>query len=904
VNRPETIPAQWQIHAGHIDAQQVVDVAHEIAVLESLTVDVDHEDGRVSLVAPDGRVEARWRTLAQSPPRTLRHQLPAVPQTEVLLSWQGQRLTEVARRLSEAILDRAAPYSEQELDGIVASMPLVEQFSKPAAEFEQWAVIFRDHYVENSVGFLLGMERAGVPPEWIYALSKGDRTRYRDRVHATFRQRGYRSDVLDNAAIDGALVGQFTEQVERVTCDVVQFIEDAHVAGRKVLVIDDGGLIAQGHGAAEPGKQSVDAAIELTVSGLKRIRSVGELSIPIFNLARSALKGALGYPEIADSCVRRLRELLPSHKFIGRPVLVLGYGELGGRVAVSLRQLGCQVSVVDTDTLTLIEAAEQGFAGYRTTAEALREVTPFLVVSVTGEVALTAEDLDLLPHGTYLAGFATRDFSVLTDPANHYTRTEIPGVGTEYVLADDQRVVMLGDGRSLNLFESDAIPNEGYDAYRAGTLIAARVLCGSADGLPPGVHVAVPDEAIATSGLYDAYFQRYLTARPVSSRPEGSVPRPLPVVDHAAVAQEGPSACVVGYGVAGRMHARIMQDMGHAITVIDPKHQDLPREHVRLAAGVAELPENIVDQVRLWSICAPTPEHLPVLRAVLSRDPAARVLLEKPACQSHEIDELESLLAAHPRARILVNDQYRFASVLPVLSDKVSTLEPDSPMARLSVVFTKDRRADIARGRFIDRGYGVLGYEWLHMLAVLRSLLPDDVMTEYLTRDVAASEMWATYDTRLFVSALMERTVVSSGTRVDLYSSIVQPSMPLGLPPGDVGDWQRATKIADERYRHVTIEAGETRFVAQLDPVTAPGGWQLPRNHYRVTAERRGQLLHDEVIHDSPLETSIRDAVDKLLSPDPVPAPELQPLRRIGALATSLRTQRPSVHAPAAAAGA
>lgn len=101
---------------------------------------------------------------------------------------------------------------------------------------------------------------------------------------------------------------------------------------------------------------------------------------------------------------------------------------------------------------------------------------------------LGAADLGLLPDGVFLAPFATRDFSLLAAPEHSRETTLIPGVGRVCRLASGRDAIMLGDGRSLNLFEADAIPNQGYDAYRAGTLIAAGALCRHADQIPAGVH--------------------------------------------------------------------------------------------------------------------------------------------------------------------------------------------------------------------------------------------------------------------------------------------------------------------------------------------------------------------------------------------------------------------------------
>jgi hypothetical protein len=612
----------------------------------------------------------------------------------------------------------------------------------------------------------------------------------------------------------------------------------------------------------------------------------------VFNLARSEIKTHLGYREIADSCLRRVRELMAGDKVIGRPVLVLGHGTLGSRLATTLRAQGCQVHVVDPDPLALIDAAENGLATHRTVAEALRLIAPFLIVGSSGVEALSPADLDLLPDQTYLVPFATKDFSVLAKSEYLRCMTEIPGIGRRYQLAAGRSVVMLGDGRSANLFDADMIPNQGYDAYRAGTLVAAGALCSSAEQVPPGVHTSLVDDIIRRSGLYDAYYDTYLATGPSQpGRRRAATP----------TAGIGLQACVVGYGVAGRLHAEILSTCGAALTILDPKHQDLPRAYRSFRRSVAELPDTVASGTALWSICCPTADHLPVLQSIFTRDPQARVLLEKPACQSHEIDTLAGLLASHRNARILIADQYQHSVVLPTLNELIARHESDEAIDQITVSFSKDRTNDITGGRFIDRSYGVLGYEWLHMLAVVRQLLPSESFTAYLATDPQRAELTATYDPSLFVSALAERTdvtVKNRSVRIELASSITGPAVVLGTTPraggGSGGQWRRDRRPSDDRYRHIAIRAGQTRFTAHLAPVTAAGGWQLDRNQHRITVERCGRMLHDEVIDDSPMHTAIRQAVSALLGDEPLPPPDLAPLRRIARVAEFLRAQQPT----------
>ncbi len=340
------------------------------------------------------------------------------------------------------------------------------------------------------------------------------------------------------------------------------------------------------------------------------------------------------------------------------------------------------------------------------------------------------------------------------------------------------------------------------------------------------------------------------------------------------------------------------------VTVIDPKHHQSPAMPLPVYASVEALDAAAADPPDLWSVCAPTGDHLSLLRQILDRDPKARVILEKPACHGHEIPDFEHLLNAHPHARIVVNDQYSHSRALGRLGALISELAPGQPIDHITITFTKDRRQDISTGRFVDRIYGVLGYEWLHMLAVLRQILPSSLVADYLAADPARSDLYATYDESLFVSSLTERSTLGNGAQrvyLELASSITGPLIPVVARPSPGGRWQRALRADDDRHRHVNVHAGSTRFSLHLEPVTAPGGWQLGRNQHRLTADQKGNVVFDQIIDDSPLHTSIRHAVAALCADAQLPRPDVSPLRRIAALAATLRehqTTETAEHAP------
>lgn len=53
------------------------------------------------------------------------------------------------------LLDSSYSLTDSELDAITATMPLTARYSVQDGAFDGWALLFRDHYLEHSVGFVL-----------------------------------------------------------------------------------------------------------------------------------------------------------------------------------------------------------------------------------------------------------------------------------------------------------------------------------------------------------------------------------------------------------------------------------------------------------------------------------------------------------------------------------------------------------------------------------------------------------------------------------------------------------------------------------------------------------------------------------------------------------------------------
>ncbi|MCX4406094.1 MULTISPECIES: hypothetical protein [unclassified Streptomyces] len=228
-------------------------------------------------------------------------------------------------------------------------------------------------------------------------------------------------------------------------------------------------------------------------------------------------------------------------------------------------------------------------------------------------------------------------------------------------------------------------------------------------------------------------------------------------------------------------------------------------------------------------------------------------------------------------------DQYLHAAALVELTRMRELYAPTEEIRRLRVAFSKDRRPDMARGRFIDRDHGVFGYEWLHMIAVLRHFVPAAELAGYLAGPLVAGSLLTATDSDLFATAALERTSIGE-TEIELFSTVV----------GDASDdqverpaWTREFPVAvGERQRLVRLETASCTFTVELEPLGSIPGQSGGRNLHRITADIAGEPQR-LVISDSPFGNAVRYLITELRE-STVRRPDLLPLRRIATLAGSL----------------
>ncbi|MEU3046634.1 Gfo/Idh/MocA family oxidoreductase [Streptomyces sp. NPDC006984] len=304
---------------------------------------------------------------------------------------------------------------------------------------------------------------------------------------------------------------------------------------------------------------------------------------------------------------------------------------------------------------------------------------------------------------------------------------------------------------------------------------------------------------------------------------------------------------VVGVGTIGSRHASNLRDAGHGVLTIDPAA-------AADASDLGRISRRRVSSLDAWVVSSPTDTHLETLRRILELQADARVLLEKPAVCPAQIAELTALLHGHPDASVRVNNVYGHSEAVGAFSRAVHRIAVDDPIRSVTVEFTKNRLADVAAGRFVDRDYGEIGYEWFHMMAVLRRVLPRREYRSFLATDPAE-----------VTDEIRVRGVGPDFPRIDLYASMRGV---IGFPRLAMGAFaspESRRRIATARIPYgcsLRYRTAHVRFAsgAQAGLVFEPGhgvseGYRnchavhvRSRTGARRTTEIRGNQLKDAVL--------------------------------------------------------
>ncbi|GAA3428395.1 adenosylhomocysteinase [Streptosporangium sandarakinum] len=264
------------------------------------------------------------------------------------------------------------------------------------------------------------------------------------------------------------------------------------------IVLDDGcDLVNILHTERTELLDGVTAGCEETTTGIIRLRQMaaeGALRFPVVAVNDTRTKRMFdnrygtGQSTI-DGIMRATNTLLA-----GKTVVVAGFGYCGRGVAERARGLGARVVVTEIDPVKALDASLQGYD-----VRPMREAAPAgdVFVTVTGNRdVIRGEHLAVMKDGAILANAGHFDVEIdvraLDDLAVDVHHGVRPSTD-EYVLADGRRLLLLAEGRLVNLTAAEGHPAAVMDMSFSAQALAVAWLAREGAELAPGVY-DVPEE--------------------------------------------------------------------------------------------------------------------------------------------------------------------------------------------------------------------------------------------------------------------------------------------------------------------------------------------------------------------------------------------------------------------------
>ncbi len=219
------------------------------------------------------------------------------------------------------------------------------------------------------------------------------------------------------------------------------------------MLLDDGGdLTAIMHKDFQNLLKDIKGVSEETTTGIKALNKMEKdktLMIPAINVNDSVTKSKFdnlyGCRESLVDGIRRATDVMMS----GKVAVVAGFGDVGKGSAASLRQSGARVMITEADPICALQAAMEGYE-----VVLMDEVIDKadIVVTATGNKDIvTADHMRNMKDRAILCNIGHFDNEIQVDALKNYKWTEIKPQVHEIELTGGKRIILLAEGRLVNL---------------------------------------------------------------------------------------------------------------------------------------------------------------------------------------------------------------------------------------------------------------------------------------------------------------------------------------------------------------------------------------------------------------------------------------------------------------------
>jgi adenosylhomocysteinase len=263
------------------------------------------------------------------------------------------------------------------------------------------------------------------------------------------------------------------------------------------MTMDDGAdLVSTLHKDRREMLEDVVGGTEETTTGVIRLRAMaadGALEFPVIAVNDAMTKHffdnryGTGQSTI-DGIVRATNVLLAGKNFV-----VAGYGWCGRGLAMRARGMGANVIVTEVDPLPALEAVMDGF-----------RVMPMLEAAPIGDIFVTLTgDINVIDKHHFEV---MKDGAIVANSGHFNVEINIPSLEEmaqekrlvrpfveQYILENDRRINLLGEGRLINLASAEGHPASVMDMSFANQALSLEHMVKNAQALEKRVY-SVPEE--------------------------------------------------------------------------------------------------------------------------------------------------------------------------------------------------------------------------------------------------------------------------------------------------------------------------------------------------------------------------------------------------------------------------
>jgi adenosylhomocysteinase len=266
---------------------------------------------------------------------------------------------------------------------------------------------------------------------------------------------------------------------------------------RPHMTMDDGAdLVSVLHKERRDLLPTILGGTEETTTGVIRLRAMakdGVLAYPIVAvndaLTKHLFDNRYGTGQsTVDGIIRATNRLVAGSVFV-----VAGYGWCGKGISMRAAGLGAEVVVTEVDPLRAIEAS---LDGYRVMPMSEAAIIGDFFCTVTGNVGVIREEhFRKMKDGAIVAnsGHFNVELDLPSLAAMAVKRRTVRDFVEEFVLKSGRRIVVLADGRLVNLAAAEGHPSSVMDMSFANQALCAEYMAGNHAALEHQVY-AVPKE--------------------------------------------------------------------------------------------------------------------------------------------------------------------------------------------------------------------------------------------------------------------------------------------------------------------------------------------------------------------------------------------------------------------------